>query len=59
MTAKQIDTIRAKTMAAHDKVYKTKIYQYWIDANGHLCRAKLANLDTTAMYNTNAIQILD
>ena len=59
MTAKQINTIRKKVNAAPDKVYNTKVYQYWINGSGQLCRARLANLDTMEMYTENAIQILD
>ena len=59
MTTKQIESIRNKVNAAPDKVYKTKVYQYWFNGSGQLCRARLADLDTTEMYNDNAIQILD
>jgi len=59
MTSKQIKAIREKVNAAPDKVYSTKVYQYWLNGSGQLCRARLADLDTAAMYNDNAIQILD
>lgn len=59
MTVKQINAIREKVNATPDKVYNTKVYQYWINGSGQLCRAKLADLDTTEMYTENAIQILD
>ena len=59
MTTKQIETMRAKTIGTADKVYKTKVYQYWIDASGHLCRARLEDLDTMAMYEPDAVEVLD
>ena len=59
MTQQQIDAIRAKTEAAPDKVYNTRVYQYYIDAAGHLCRARRADLDTIAMLDPDAVQILD
>lgn len=59
MTTKQIESIRKKALASYNKVYKTKVYQYWIDASGHLCRARIADLDTMAMYENGAIEILD
>ncbi len=59
MTTKQINAIREKVNAAPDKVYNTKVYQYWINGSGQLCRARIVDLDTTKMYSENAIQILD
>lgn len=50
--------ILRKTSAAPDKVYRTKKYQYWINGNGELCRALLANLDTMAMYDSGSIEVL-
>jgi hypothetical protein len=51
--------MRKKVLATPDKVYKTKVYQYWINGNGELCRARLSDLDTMAMYEDSAIEILD
>ena len=48
-----------KVMATPDKVYCTKMYQYWINGNGELCRARLSDLDTTAMLDSGAIEKLD
>jgi len=59
MTTKQINEIRENVNAAPGKVYNTKLYKYWLNGSGQLCRARLADLDTTEMYNENAIQILD
>ena len=51
--------MRKKVMQTRGKVYCTKVYQYWINSNGHLCRARRENLDTTEMYKQGAIEILD
>lgn len=58
MTTKQIETIRQKVMQTPEKVYNTKAYQYWIDANGHLVRARVGDLDTTALLDPNAVEDL-
>ena len=47
-----------KVKAAPDKVYNTKVYQYWLNGNGELCRAKRTDLDTAAMLEPGAIEIL-
>lgn len=59
MKIERINSIREKVMSSPDKVYNTKVYQYWINGNGELCRTKQENLDTMEMYNKDAIQILD
>ena len=59
MNSKQIESMRSKVMQTLDKVYNTKVYQYWIDADGHLVRARLDNLDTVAMLDPEAIEVLD
>lgn len=59
MKNKQIETMREKVMATPEKVYKTKVYQYWINGSGQLCRAKLADLDTMSMYEDGALEVLD
>ena len=41
-----IKNIRDKCLKTFDKVYKTRVYQYWINGNGELCRARLEELDT-------------
>lgn len=46
MTNNQIKTIREKVIAAQTKVYNTKVYQYWINGSGELCRARRGELDT-------------
>ena len=58
MTTKQIETIRQKVMQTPDKVYNTKIYQYWINAYGHLVRARLVYLDTMAMLDAETVEDL-
>ena len=55
---KKYIAIYDKTKAAPDKVYNTKVYQYWINGSGELCRAKHTDLDTTAMLEPGAIEIL-
>lgn len=55
---KKYIAIYDKTKDATDKVYNTKVYQYWINGNGELCRAKRADLDITAMLEPGAIEIL-
>ena len=54
-----IERMREKVMATPDKVYETKVYQYWLNSSGHLCRARLADLGTTAMLEPGAIEVLD
>lgn len=44
--------------ASPDKVVNTKVYQYWLNGNGELCRARRSDLDTTAMLEPDAIEIL-
>ena len=56
---KIIERMRQKVMASPDWVYETKTYQYWINGSGQLCRARLADLDTTAMLEPGAIEVLD
>lgn len=51
--------MREKVLATPGKHYETKTYQYWIDNNGSLCRARLTHFDTMAMYNDWAIEVLD
>ena len=46
MNTKQIKAIREKVAATQEKVYNTKVYQYWLNGNGELCRARRAELDT-------------
>jgi len=46
MNNTQIKTMREKVMATQEKVYTTKVYQYWLNGNGELCRAKRDELDT-------------
>lgn len=46
MNKAKIEEIRKKTLATQDKVYNAKIYQYWINSNGELCRARKTELDT-------------
>lgn len=55
MTNNQIKAMRAKVMATQDKVYNTKVYQYWINGSGELCRARRAELDTVECE----IEVLD
>lgn len=59
MKQSKIDAMRERVLSAPDKVYENEVYQYWIDASGHLCRAFLDDLDTMAMYEEGAIEILD
>lgn len=54
-----IERMREKVLATLDHVYETKVYQYWIDSSGKLCRARLVDLDTTAMLEPGAIEVLD
>lgn len=54
-----IERMREKVLATLDHVYVTKVYQYWINSSGQLCRARLADLDTTAMLEPGAIEVLD
>ena len=56
---KTIENIRKKVLESDNKTYTTKIYQYWIDGNGHLKRARKQDLDTMEIYKENAIEILD
>ena len=53
------EKMREKVLATPEKVYNTKIYQYWITSNGSLCRARREDLDTMAMYDAGAIEVLD
>lgn len=46
MNNNQIESMREKVMGTEQKVYNTKVYQYWINGNGELCRAKRDELDT-------------
>ncbi len=46
MTHTERERMRNKVMAADTKVYNTKVYQYWINSNGELCRARRDELDT-------------
>ena len=46
MNSNQIKAMREKVMATQEKVYNTKVYQYWLNGNGELCRAKRDELDT-------------
>ena len=55
MNKTQIERIREKTVAMENKIYNTKIYQYWINGNGQLARAKKKDLDTLECK----IEILD
>lgn len=59
MSSEKIKAMHEKVMATATKVYETKIYQYWINEDGRLCRAYLSDLDTMAMYEPGAIEILD
>ena len=59
MTLTERKRMREKVMATDTKVYNTKKYQYWINGNDELCRARQDELDTMAMYNPGAIEILD
>ena len=59
MNTKQIEQMRDKVLQTADKVYTTKVYQYWIDAAGHLVRARREHLDTTAMNEDGAVEELD
>lgn len=59
MSSEKIKAMHEKVMATATGVYKTKIYQYWINGDGHLCRAYLSGLDTMAMYEPDAIEVLD
>lgn len=54
-TVNQAGAIREKVLATPDKVYSTKVFQYWINGNGELCRARKADLDTVECE----IEILD
>lgn len=55
MNSNQIKNIREKVMATPDKVYNTKVYQYWINGNGELCRSRRDELDTIECQ----VEILD
>lgn len=55
MNKTQIERIREKTMTAENKVYNAKVYQYWINGNGQLARAKKQDLNTIECE----IEILD
>lgn len=57
--AEDFSGMRAKVMATPDKIHTTKTFQYWIDAAGHLCRARIEDLDTTAMLEDGAVEVLD
>lgn len=46
MNNNQIKAMREKVMGTQDKVYETKVYQYWLNGNGELCRARRNELDT-------------
>lgn len=46
MTHTERQRLREKTLAAPDKTYRTKKYQYWINGSGELCRARINDLDT-------------
>lgn len=35
-----------KVLKTCDKVYNTKKYQYWVNGNGELCRARQDELNT-------------
>ena len=59
MKIERISSIREKVMQSPEKVYNTKTYQYWINGNGELCKAKRADLDTMKMYDKDAIQIIE
>ena len=59
MNNEQVKAMRQKVMATDDKVYNTRTYQYWINGSGELCRAKRSDLDTMAMYEEGAIEILE
>ena len=59
MNSNQIKAMREKVMATQEWVYKTKVYQYWLNGSGELCRARLSDLDTMAMYEPEAIEVLD
>lgn len=50
--------IYEQVKASPDKVINTKVYQYWLNGSGELCRSKRADLDTTAMLEHGAIEIL-
>lgn len=55
MNKTQIERIREKTMTAENKVYNTKVFQYWINGNGELARARKTELNTIECK----IEILD
>ena len=46
MTITERKRMREQVMATDTKVYNTKKYQYWINGNGELCRARRDELDT-------------
>ena len=46
MTFTERKRMREQVMKTDNKVYNTKKYQYWINGNGELCRARLDELDT-------------
>ena len=46
MNNNQIKKMRDNVMATLDEVYNTKVYRYWLNGNGELCRARRAELDT-------------
>lgn len=46
MTNDQIKAMREKVAATQTKVYNTKVFQYWLNGNGELCRARRSELDT-------------
>ena len=58
-TKKQIEGMRVKVLKTDNYVYHTKAYQYWLDPGGHLVRARLSDIDTMAMYEQDAIEVLD
>ena len=55
MTTKQIESIKAKVNASLDHEYKTKVYLYWIDINGKLCRARLDTIGRTS-YKAETVE---
>ena len=55
MNKTQVEIIREKTIATEKKVYNTKVFQYWINGNGQLVRAKKQDLNTIECE----IEILD
>ena len=59
MTPRKAEAMREKVLRSACQVYENEVYQYWIDANGHLCRAMLDDLDTLGMYENEAVEVLD